>query len=178
MCNIELEKVHFSPTPFFTNQYRKKKTKKRQTDGAPREKEIKLVVGKWLLPSLNHTLIDFGDASTTQPTVTSLPRGTPTIWLSTLTDGGTFCRRRHRRRRRRHRIRKRKKRRRSKVITSNRYNLCPLLLLSLLLRYLLHVLTSATKKTVRMWIRLTQNCHGDSFAHCWWDAIAENFIIK
>ena len=174
MCNIELEKVHFSPTPFFTNQYRKKKTKKRQTDGAPREKEIKLVVGKWLLPSLNHTLIDFGDASTTQPTVTSLPRGTPTIWLSTLTDGGTFCRRR---RRRRHRIRKRKKRRRSKVITSNRYNLCPLLL-SLLLRYLLHGLTSATKKTVRMWIRLTQNCHGDSFAHCWWDAIAENFIIK
>jgi len=45
VCNIELEKVHFSP--FFTNQYRKKKKKKkRQTDGAPREKEIKLVVGK------------------------------------------------------------------------------------------------------------------------------------
>lgn len=62
-----------------------------------------------LLPSLYQTLIDFGEDSTIHPRVTLFPKGTPTIWLSTVTVGATR--------------KKKKKEKRKKVITSNQYNL-------------------------------------------------------
>jgi hypothetical protein len=62
------------------------KTRMRNADWVS-AKEMRLLPG--YLPSLYQTLIDFGEDSTIHPRVTLFPKGTPTIWLSTVTVGAT-----------------------------------------------------------------------------------------